>query len=142
MFMGDVGSGPLGLFVVIGGALALRDVRAVLVFLPLFPLFLDALATVVIRFRRGERLTDAHRSHLYQRLANGGYGHARVTSIYAFAAAVGAIVALWLKNGSATRTTAAILVYVALVLIGWKVLHEKLAEAPIPSQSPIVELKG
>lgn len=142
MFMGDVGSGPLGLFFVIGGALALKEVPAALVFLPLFPLFLDALVTVVIRFRRGDRLTDAHRSHLYQRLANGGYGHARVTSIYAFAAAIGAIVALSLKGASAYRTTAVILIYVVAVLISWKLLHEKFTEAPITNQTSVAERKG
>ena len=35
------------------------------------------------RWRRGERLTEAHRSHLYQRLANGPLGHTSVTIIYA-----------------------------------------------------------
>jgi UDP-N-acetylmuramyl pentapeptide phosphotransferase/UDP-N-acetylglucosamine-1-phosphate transferase len=140
MFMGDVGSGPLGLFFATGGALALEGARAALVFLPLFPLFLDALLTIAIRIQRGERLTDAHRSHLYQRLANGGYGHARVTSIYAVAASVGALIALWVKDASTSRLAATILVYVVLVLIGWKVLHEKFAEA-ITNQSPTAEQK-
>lgn len=125
MFMGDVGSGPLGLLFVIGGALALAGAPATLVFLPLFPLFLDALLTMLIRFRRGERLTDAHRSHLYQRLANGGYGHARVTSIYALAASIGAVVALLVKDASPSRITAAIFLYVLVVLMGWKLLHDK-----------------
>jgi UDP-N-acetylmuramyl pentapeptide phosphotransferase/UDP-N-acetylglucosamine-1-phosphate transferase len=141
MFMGDVGSGPLGLFVVIGGALAVRGAPAALVFLPLFPLFLDALVTVLIRFRRGERLTDAHRSHLYQRLANGGYGHARVTAIYALAASIGAVVSLWVEDASASRIATAILVYVVLVLIGWKLLHERFVESPIGNHQPIAKLK-
>ena len=134
MFMGDVGSGPLGLFFAIGGALALEGAPAALVFLPLFPLFLDALLTVLIRLRRGERLTDAHRSHLYQRLANGGFGHARVASIYALAASIGAFVALWVKNSSWSRVTAATLAYVLLVLVGWKLLHDRCAELPIGEQ--------
>ncbi len=129
MFMGDVGSGPLGLFFVIGGALALKGASAALVFLPLFPLFLDALLTILIRLRRGEKLTDAHRSHLYQRLANGGYGHARVTLIYAFAATIGAIVAWLVRDGSPSRIAAAIALYVLLVLIGWKLLDDKFAGA-------------
>jgi UDP-N-acetylmuramyl pentapeptide phosphotransferase/UDP-N-acetylglucosamine-1-phosphate transferase len=141
MFMGDVGSGPLGLFFVIGGALALEGAPAALVFLPLFPLFLDALLTVLIRFRRGEKLTNAHRSHLYQRLANGGYGHARVATIYALTASIGAVVALSLKDASPWRTTAAILLYVFLVLIGWKLLHDRFLESPIRNQPPITELK-
>jgi len=125
MFMGDVGSGPLGLFFVIGGALALEGAPAPLVFLPLFPLFLDALLTMLIRVRRGERLTDAHRSHLYQRLANGGYGHARVTSIYALAASIGSIVALWVKDASTSRIAEAIFVYLLVILAGWGLLHAR-----------------
>jgi UDP-N-acetylmuramyl pentapeptide phosphotransferase/UDP-N-acetylglucosamine-1-phosphate transferase len=141
MFMGDVGSGPLGLFFVIGGALALEGARTALVFLPLFPLFLDALLTMLLRFRRGERLTHAHRSHLYQRLANGGYGHAWVTSIYAMAASIGALVALAVKDASASLITAAIILYAISVLIGWKLLHDRFVEPPIRSQPPLSEFE-
>jgi UDP-N-acetylmuramyl pentapeptide phosphotransferase/UDP-N-acetylglucosamine-1-phosphate transferase len=142
IFMGDVGSGPLGLFFVIGGGLALQDAPAALVFLPLFPLFLDALLTVVIRFRRGERLTNAHRSHLYQRLANGAYGHARVTSIYALAASIGGLVALSVRDASVSRITGAIALYVFLVVTGWKLLHDRFAESPTTNQPQLTELKG
>lgn len=131
MFMGDVGSGPLGLFFVIGGALALAGASAVLVFLPLFPLFLDALLTLTIRFRRGEKLTKAHRSHLYQRLANGRWGHAAVTSLFALAASIGSLVALAVKDSSPQRTTTAILTYALAVLIGWKLLDEKSLESAV-----------
>jgi hypothetical protein len=63
-------------------------VGVVTTFLPLFPIFLDATLTIIARARRGERLTEAHRSHLYQRLANGGWGHARVSVAYGLAAAL------------------------------------------------------
>jgi UDP-N-acetylmuramyl pentapeptide phosphotransferase/UDP-N-acetylglucosamine-1-phosphate transferase len=141
MFMGDVGSGPLGFFFVVGGALAVREAPVELVFLPLFPLFLDALVTILIRFRRGERLTDAHRSHLYQRLANGGFGHARVAAIYAFAAGVGAMVALALRNGPPTYRAAGVFFYIVLVVIGWVLLHERFVDAPItgPPQRSVLE---
>ena len=130
MFMGDVGSGPLGLFFVIGGSLALEAAPATLVFLPLFPLFLDALLTMLIRLRQREKLTDAHRSHLYQRLANGGYGHARVTTIYAVAASLGAILALSVKNSSPSIAATAIVFYAGAVLTGWSVLHKRFLESP------------
>jgi UDP-N-acetylmuramyl pentapeptide phosphotransferase/UDP-N-acetylglucosamine-1-phosphate transferase len=142
MFMGDSGSGPLGLFFVIGGALALQDARPALVFLPLFPLFLDALLTILIRMRRGEKLTDAHRTHLYQRLANGGWGHAPVTSVYALGACVAAVVALLVKNASPLAMITAIAAYVLLALLGWKMLHDRFLEsdlvgAPDSSQPPL-----
>jgi UDP-N-acetylmuramyl pentapeptide phosphotransferase/UDP-N-acetylglucosamine-1-phosphate transferase len=120
MFLGDVGSGPLGLFFVIGGALALENAPAVLVFLPLFPLFFDALITLLLRLREGERLTVAHRSHLYQRLANSGHGHALVTSAYALAAALGAGVAVAARTLSPVPMTLAIVCYCLIIGLAWK----------------------
>jgi UDP-N-acetylmuramyl pentapeptide phosphotransferase/UDP-N-acetylglucosamine-1-phosphate transferase len=96
IFLGDVGSGSLGFALALAGALVVAEgeVGFVRVFLPLFPLFLDAAVTMYRRARRGERITTAHRSHLYQRLANGGWGHGRVSLLYAALATLGALVAL------------------------------------------------
>jgi Fuc2NAc and GlcNAc transferase len=95
IFMGDAGSGALGLAAVAGGLLLVRpfEVSPFVAFLPLYPLFLDAATTLARRVLRGERIWQAHRSHLYQRLANGQWGHLRVTLLYAAAAAVGMFVA-------------------------------------------------
>jgi Fuc2NAc and GlcNAc transferase len=95
IFLGDVGSAPLGVLMVVAGVLAQRGAGLPItpVFAPLFPIFLDAAATLVARWRRGERLTQAHRSHLYQRLANGGWGHARTSAVYGVAAAGGVVAA-------------------------------------------------
>ena len=89
IFLGDVGSGALGVLFVAAGLLLAAEggLDPVLALLPLAPIFLDATVTLVRRARRGERLTESHRSHLYQRLANGGWGHARVSLLYAAAAA-------------------------------------------------------
>jgi UDP-N-acetylmuramyl pentapeptide phosphotransferase/UDP-N-acetylglucosamine-1-phosphate transferase len=129
IFMGDVGSGPLGLFFVVGGALALEGSRTALVFVPLFPLFFDALITLILRARRGEQLTDPHRSHLYQRLANNGRGHALVTSIYALAAAIGAVIALLVRDASNTRMALAISVYIVAIVCGWKFIDSRVARS-------------
>ena len=96
VFLGDIGSGALGFMIVLGGALLMieSDVGLVLAFLPLYPLFLDATVTLVRRALRGEVVTHPHRSHLYQRLANRGWGHARVSLLYAAAASLGIVVAL------------------------------------------------
>lgn len=95
IFMGDVGSGTLGCLLVLVGLCVVAAARVDMVraFLPLFPFFLDATWTMVRRARNGERITEAHRSHLYQRLANGGWGHARVTLAFAAAALPGAAIA-------------------------------------------------
>ena len=142
IFMGDVGSGPLGLFFSVGGALALRGAPAVLAFLPLFPLFLDALLTLVIRYRRGERLMEAHRSHLYQRLANNAFGHAAVSAWFALAAAIGALVALSVKDASPVRMTSAICLYVVAVTAAWKVgdlqLEHRSTKAPDDKSKDLV----
>jgi UDP-N-acetylmuramyl pentapeptide phosphotransferase/UDP-N-acetylglucosamine-1-phosphate transferase len=94
IFLGDAGSGGLGYLVPCLALLAARgDVDFVRAHLPLVPLFGDATWTILRRWRNGERLTEAHRSHLYQRLANGGMGHTAVTLLYAAAALAGALAA-------------------------------------------------
>ncbi|MEC9016189.1 MAG: hypothetical protein VYD37_06870, partial [Gemmatimonadota bacterium] len=59
MFLGDVGSGALGLIAVLGGVLLLREGNTGLLaaFLPLYPLFLDATVTLLRRISGGERIT-------------------------------------------------------------------------------------
>jgi UDP-N-acetylmuramyl pentapeptide phosphotransferase/UDP-N-acetylglucosamine-1-phosphate transferase len=91
IFMGDVGSGSLGFLFVLGGLLVMHEGRIGLIaaFLPLYPLFLDASVTLVLRAWRHERVAQAHRSHFYQRLANGPWNHAQVSILYAVAAAGG-----------------------------------------------------
>jgi Fuc2NAc and GlcNAc transferase len=95
IFLGDVGSGSLGFLLAVAGALLFRevDLDPVRIYLPLFPLFLDSAWTMLRRLRNRERLTVAHRSHLYQRLANGPWGHGRVTLVFVVAALAGALVA-------------------------------------------------
>lgn len=91
IFLGDVGSGGLGYLVPALALLAMQEqgIDIVRAHLPLLPLFGDAAATIVRRWRRRERLTQAHRSHLYQRLANGRLSHSAVTGIYAAVALCG-----------------------------------------------------
>lgn len=65
IFMGDVGSQPLGLAL---ATLPLwpRGIVELPAVLPLAPLLLDALATMARRLLARERLTEAHRGHFYQ----------------------------------------------------------------------------
>jgi Fuc2NAc and GlcNAc transferase len=117
IFLGDVGSGALAVLGVIGGIMVWRDTTwpVVSIFLPLFPLFLDAFLTILRRIHRGERILTAHR-----RLAReGGWGHARVTLLYGAAAAIGTIVVLapdraWLTAASAAY--AAVIIATGLLL--------------------------
>ena len=71
VFMGDVGSVLLGFtFAILCIALAgsVADFLVLCGFLSTF--YADALTTLYIRKRDGERLSQAHRRHLYQVLAN------------------------------------------------------------------------
>jgi UDP-N-acetylmuramyl pentapeptide phosphotransferase/UDP-N-acetylglucosamine-1-phosphate transferase len=116
IFLGDVGSGSLGLLMVAGGALAMREsgVGFSVVFLPLYPLFLDATSTLLLRAARGEDVRQAHRAHLYQKLANGGWGHRRVSVLYGAVALAGVAVA---AAHDARDSWGAVLAYSMLVLL-------------------------
>jgi UDP-N-acetylmuramyl pentapeptide phosphotransferase/UDP-N-acetylglucosamine-1-phosphate transferase len=134
IFMGDVGSGPLGLLLVIGGALALQGASPLVVFVPLFPLFFDALATLIVRFRAGEPILDAHRDHLYQRVANSGVGHEFVSACYAFAAAVGAITILSVRSAPGAVLGAAIALYCSATILAWTLIHARFS-GPLTNSS-------
>ncbi len=75
IFMGDVGSVPLGLFC--AGLLvhmAVTQSLAAAVILPLYYLT-DATLTLLQRFWRGDNLSKPHRSHAYQRAARAVGSH-------------------------------------------------------------------
>ena len=122
IFMGDVGSGALGYLVPALALLAQRSQHTdfVQAHLPLLPLYGDATWTIIRRWRNGERVTTAHRSHLYQRLANGGMGHTAVTMIYAAVALGGAVAA---HAGVPSRRLAWTTAYVLATAIIGLALH-------------------
>jgi Fuc2NAc and GlcNAc transferase len=118
IFLGDVGSSAIGFVFVIVGVLLMRETGRgiVLTYLPLWPIVLDASATLTRRWRRGEALTQAHRSHLYQRLANGGWGHARVSLLFGAAALIGA--ACSVMPAGSLRASAATLYLIVTLCVG------------------------
>ena len=95
IFMGDVGSTALGLAFAVLVVAAVR-VRVPLdaALLPILPFICDATATLIRRAWRRERLSQAHRSHLYQRLARAWGSHRLVTLLWCGWAALGVILAL------------------------------------------------
>ncbi len=85
LFMGDSGSLPLafmiGLVALLGwqsGELSMLQIAVIHAVL-----ITDATLTLAIRYHRKERLSEAHRSHLYQRLIADNRPHALVSSLYA-----------------------------------------------------------
>jgi Fuc2NAc and GlcNAc transferase len=84
VFMGDVGSILLG-FVFAGLVVTLsRNVLEMVCFAALlFPFYADELTTVAIRLHNHENLSQSHRLHLYQLLANEfGMAHWKISSAY------------------------------------------------------------
>lgn len=80
LFLGDVGSLPLGLL--IGWLLLLLAARGHLAAALLLPLYYLADATVTLfqRLMRGERIWLAHRTHFYQRATDNGRGVPTIVS--------------------------------------------------------------
>ncbi|HEY8564449.1 MAG TPA: glycosyl transferase [Beijerinckiaceae bacterium] len=95
LFLGDVGSLPIGLLT---GWLLLKlagtGALAAAILLPLYHL-LDATLTLLRRLTRGERVWEAHRSHLYQRATDNGFTVIEVvTRVFLLNLALAALAAL------------------------------------------------
>ncbi len=88
VFMGDVGSTFLG--ATIAGVVLQQSspTSALGLLLVGFPLMGDALLCVLRRLAAGQRIFQAHRLHLYQRLHQAGWTHARVALLYIGATAL------------------------------------------------------
>ena len=88
VFMGDVGSTFLGaLFAVLVLQMSTWP-EALGLLLVATPLLGDACFCVPRRLMAGQRVFQAHRLHLFQRLHQSGWHHARVSSLYIAATAV------------------------------------------------------
>ena len=101
IFMGDVGSQFLGLWV--GGSLLMQPTGATNV-VPVLILcgliLLDTGLTLIRRISEGKNIFAAHREHMYQRLATAGTSHSRVTALYsAVTAFLGATALAWPAMG-------------------------------------------
>jgi Fuc2NAc and GlcNAc transferase len=123
LFMGDAGSVAIGFLLAAlsllgeaNGALSLS------VWLILLAVFIgDSTATLLLRLVRGERVTEAHSQHLYQRLARHWRSHRRVVLVMAaynlFWLLPLALVAQSLPGAAAAALVAAYLPVLAAV---WK----------------------
>jgi UDP-N-acetylmuramyl pentapeptide phosphotransferase/UDP-N-acetylglucosamine-1-phosphate transferase len=88
VFMGDVGSTFLG---AVFAGLLLQSTgwsEALGLLLVATPLLADAFVCVPRRLLAGQRVFQAHRLHLFQRLHQAGWHHARVSSLYITVTAV------------------------------------------------------
>jgi UDP-N-acetylmuramyl pentapeptide phosphotransferase/UDP-N-acetylglucosamine-1-phosphate transferase len=115
VFMGDVGS------ILLGAAFAgliYMESRTVLDFLCmvsfLFPFYADELTTMVVRLRDGENLTQPHRRHIYQLLANQkGIPHWQISVGYSLAQVLVGASIIALRSLGSTIVFTALVVYFA-----------------------------
>lgn len=80
IFLGDAGSIPLGFLAATLGVLGWQR-GAWPFWLPLLvfaPFWIDASLTLFRRWHRGKKLSEAHRSHYYQRLIQSGWSHRKL----------------------------------------------------------------
>jgi len=84
IFMGDVGSGSVGLLIFAFSAMLWRQNHALLwpALILSSAFVVDASLTLLTRMWRGRRWYTAHREHLYQWLVRRGGTHARADAIY------------------------------------------------------------
>ncbi|MDH6261888.1 UDP-N-acetylmuramyl pentapeptide phosphotransferase/UDP-N-acetylglucosamine-1-phosphate transferase [Bradyrhizobium sp. BR13661] len=121
VFLGDVGSLPIGLLV--GWCLlelAWHGQPAAALLLPAYYLA-DATITLFRRIARREQFWSPHRSHFYQRATDNGFTVSRVTGdVFALNLALAALALLTVRAGSVTITLIALLaaaMAVAFVLL-------------------------
>lgn len=135
IFLGDVGSGALGLMcgllLLVAMWLAPQDVWLLLL-LP-SALLVDAGMTLGWRIISGRRWYTAHREHLYQWLIRSGYSHARVAVYYMgwnLLLVLPACLLIWRWPRCAVPLATTILVVAALTWwLGKRALREKIVVA-------------
>jgi UDP-N-acetylmuramyl pentapeptide phosphotransferase/UDP-N-acetylglucosamine-1-phosphate transferase len=118
LFLGDVGSLPIGLltgWMLID--LAGRGALAAAILLPLYYLA-DATLTLVARLSRGERVWQAHRSHFYQRARDNGFSVLQVDlRVFALNLALIGLAAATLRWPTAPVIAGSLLMGAALVAL-------------------------
>ena len=109
VFMGDVGSTFVG--AVFAGMVlqATSWPQALAMLLLATPLLADACLCVMRRAAAGQRIFQAHRLHLFQRLHQAGWPHQNVAGLYAGATAVLAALQLTLGLGGVLVGAAAVI---------------------------------
>jgi UDP-GlcNAc:undecaprenyl-phosphate GlcNAc-1-phosphate transferase len=115
IFMGDVGSQFCGFVLAVLGVVAGRfesvPLSALLVPMLLFGVLFDVAFTLLRRFLAGDRVTEAHRSHLYQVAHRSGMPAVQVTLLHwAFALWGGVCCALFLAAAAPLKPVAVLLV--------------------------------
>lgn len=117
IFLGDVGSIPLGFLVAGLGLVGWRDDAWPLWFplLAFGPFMGDATITFARRLARGEKVWQPHRDHYYQRIVRMGFGH-RAAALMGYAVMAFCAAAALLGRGQSPLVQAAVFGIGTLVL--------------------------
>lgn len=128
IFMGDVGSGAIGVLIFGLSALLWRyNTRAIWPALVLSSLFVvDASLTLLTRILRGRRWYSAHREHLYQWLVRRGMSHGRVDVGYLAWNVLVLAPAAWLATSHSELAAAITIVVYLATAIAWLGLKRRL----------------
>jgi UDP-GlcNAc:undecaprenyl-phosphate GlcNAc-1-phosphate transferase len=132
IFMGDVGSQLCG-FVAADLAVRAAGVRAAALIIPLalVPILADVAFTLARRALGGDRLTEAHRGHLYQVAHRAGIAASVVAAVYWAMAAWGAACGLLAGHSGGGLRTAMVAMAASLVPVaawlGWVASESKRA---------------
>lgn len=122
VFMGDVGSVLLG-FLFASFVVKLSTDIALFLCLVMFlcTFYADATVTIFYRWRRGENLMEAHRSHLYQYMSNElGLPHWKVSLLYVFVQLAVGVIAMWAYQNSVALQIIMAVVYGISFIFSYK----------------------
>ena len=144
VFMGDVGSLPLGFLLAFMGLRAafcpdsghvhFTFLQSVLV---LWPFLYDGSYTLLNRVWHGRNPFHAHRSHLYQRLLVAGYSHKQITLRYGGAMLVCSLAGLWLPRMSGPAVLTLLLAVLTFsVLFTVRIVRRVAAAETVPQNAP------
>ena len=83
----------------------------------------DATVTIFYRWRRGENLMQAHRSHLYQYMSNElGLPHWKVSMLYAAVQLAVGIIAIWAYKKNIEFQVVLMVVYVIIFITLYRLI--------------------
>jgi UDP-N-acetylmuramyl pentapeptide phosphotransferase/UDP-N-acetylglucosamine-1-phosphate transferase len=131
IFMGDVGSAPLGFLAAVCALWARREgilplFAAILIFTPFI---VDATVTLLWRALQGEKFWMAHREHFYQRLVLAGWGRKRTLwTEYALMLACALSAGIYTFGSVSVRwgvLAAWVMIYSLLGILAWRVMRRE-----------------
>ncbi|MFC3193466.1 hypothetical protein ACFODZ_04315 [Marinicella sediminis] len=126
LFMGDSGSLPMAFLLAVLAFLAitagLLSYHQVALIHAVF--ITDATLTLLNRLKAGENITEAHASHLYQRIIKSGLSHGAISCIYALLTGLFCVVAVLVTGLPVWQQMAVVtIIYLLLVVIFSKTLR-------------------